>query len=527
MKKIISEKYPLFLMLFSIAFGIVYSIGRQLYETGLLNVSFIEIIISGVLCFICLNVGRYLSYKLSAESSDALQYGWDLELKIFVLLLASYLVCLCTYFPGVGMNDGLNMLNEGMGISKQFPVYYCIFVTLLGKIGYRLGSLQISIALYSICQVFAVSAILAGVIGWFWRKNIRGIFKVCLTLFLVLEPIFPMYAISMLKDTLFALFLAASLIFLYEMIHGNLQMKKEKWFWIFFGIDLAGIVVLRNNGVYIVGILLAVLIILFRVYRKKLLLITGSLCIVLFFGRLVMAQYGQTQLFQEMAGIPLQQIAAVVSEDGYMEKEQEEFVEQIMPLSIIKQKYNPATVDVLKWDHENFNTEFLNEHKAEFLKVWSELLIPNFDIYIKAYLQQTYWFWAPRQEGDVQVFYTIETFADNSWLIEFVEKNGIHDQPLLPESLNSVLRSYYNYGRYFLREGVCFWIMLGCALLLFLKRKNWKEFVIFLPCILLWLTLMISTPVASSMRYVFAFVYGLPIYFVFLLIKDEGQNAEI
>lgn len=191
-------------------------------------------------------------------------------------------------------------------------------------------------------------------------------------------------------------------------------------------------------------------------------------------------------------------------------------------MNIIKQKYNPATVDVLKWDHENFNTEFLNENKVKFLQIWSELLIPNLDIYIKSYLQQTYWFWAPRQEGNVQIFYTIETFADNTWLIEFVEKYGIHDQPLLPEKINTALRSYYSYGKYFLREGVCFWMILQCGLLLVLKRKKLKEIVIFLPYMLLWLTLMISTPVASSMRYVFAFVYGLPVFLALLLINEAS-----
>lgn len=521
------RKEQLFIAAFSLLFGIIYSLADQLYCFNRVSLAWGKVFIAWLGCYFLLNVIWYVTCNCFQKTEERKHYSFKLEMVLFFILLVSYIICLFTYFPGVGMNDGLNILNERMSISKQFPVFYCAFVTLLGKIGYHFGTLQISIALYSVCQVIAASLISAGIIGWFWRKRVPQIIKIIFALFFVFEPLVSMYVISMLKDTLFSLLLIGAMIFLYEIIHESPWPNKGKLFWVLFWMDLAGIAVLRNNGVYISVVLLIILTYGYSAYRKKFVLMIGGLIVILGLGKLVMLHYGEEQLFQEVAGIPLQQIAAVVSEDGDMTEEQEVFIGQIMSLDIIKEKYNPYTLDVLKWDHENFNREFLNENKGEFLKIWAQLLPKNLDIYIKAYLNQTYWFWAPRQEGTVQCFYTILNFAGNQWLYEFVENNGIHDQPLFPETINNVLRSYYNLGQYYFREGVCFWIMLGSAFLLFLKKRDWNQLLIYLPCILLWLTIMISTPVASSMRYVFAFVYGLPVFVGVLFIGEKnGEQNE-
>lgn len=517
-------KEQLYILTFSFVFGMLYSLANQLYFCDKVIISVFQVLVAGILCWILLNgILYFIRHDFRCSKT---KYSIKLELTFFVLLMISYIICLFTYFPGVGMNDGLNMLNEGMAICRQFPVFYCAFVTLLGKIGYHFGTLQISIALYSICQIMVVSLLSAIIIGWFWRKNVPNVIKIMFAIFFNLEPLLALYAISMLKDTLFSVMLILVMIFLYEIIYHNQWVERGNIFWILFGVTLAGVLTLRNNGVYIVVTLLIILAICYSGYRKKILLMAGGLLVILGMGKLVMLHYGEEQLFQEVVGIPLQQIAAVVSEEGNLTKEQEDIIDSIMPLDVIKEKYNPYTVDVLKWDHENFNTEFLNDHKVEFLKVWFQLLPQHFGTYVKAYLNQTFWFWAPRQEGSVQCFYTILSFADNQWLYEFVEKNGIHDQPLFPDKMNSALRSFYNLGKYFFREGVCFWIMLGSALLLCLQKRHFKHLLVYLPCMLLWLTIMISTPVASSMRYVLALVYGLPVFIGLLFINEEKIGEE-
>ncbi|WP_162611977.1 hypothetical protein [Eubacterium sp. An11] len=114
---------------------------------------------------------------------------------------------------------------------------------------------------------------------------------------------------------------------------------------------------------------------------------------------------------------------------------------------------------------------------------------------------------------------------NNAWLTDFLVTSGIHDQPLLPEMLNNILRVWYGLGNKFLREGVCFWIMLGSLLLSILKNKTWKMILVYSPIFLLWLTLMISTPVSSAMRYVFVFAYTLPFFLGVLFIKTRYRDV--
>lgn len=255
-------------------------------------------------------------------------------------------------------------------------------------------------------------------------------------------------------------------------------------------------------------------------YRKNILQAAVAVIIGIIINSLPLRLAHHEPLFQEKAGIPLQQISAVIANDGNITTEQANFINHLMPLNDIKKLYNPASVDPIKWNHELFDSQYLNAHKKEFLITWAQLLPANFSTYVKAYLQQTFWFWAPLQKGTTQCFYSIETYADNLWLIDFVKESGIHDQPLFSQNINQLFKKYYRLSSYFFREGVLFWFMLASALLLTLKQKNKSTILLYLPAILLWLTLMISTPVNSSLRYVLVFAYSLPFYIGFLLMHD-------
>lgn len=447
------------------------------------------------------------------------------SLKVSLLLMISYLICLITYFPGVGMNDGLNIMRSGMLSSNQFPPVYCAFITLLTKIGYLFGSLNISVALYSILQLTCVALITSQITLWIWEISPLKIIRFVSLIFYALDPLIVMYSISMLKDTLFSLLLVPFMILNYKLV----VYKKNainKRYWISLALIACGIIFLRNNGQYIVIPCLFILIIKFRknLLNKSLIIvfILSISSIVLNF--LLMQHWGEKQLFQEVVGIPIQQVAATVaSSDGVINDEQKIFLNKIMPFDKIRENYNPATVDTIKWSTA-FNSSFFESHKTKFMKVWISLLIPNFMIYLKSYLEQTYWFWAPRQEGTVQCYFSIETYSNNDWLITFTKENDIHDVQLLPDWLNLNLRSYYSLASSFLREGVCFWVLFMLFFLTIVPRKNKQSIYFYLPIAFLWITLMISTPVNSSMRYVFAFVYVLPAS-ISLLFTPSPKNT--
>lgn len=524
--KNITKKKTVMLILFSMLFGVVFSVSHKLIEEGRVYINIIEVFGTGIIIFLILMILWKTMQREENREIDVVVPPRKKEiLVIFLFSVGINVICLLTYYPGVGMNDGLNILYYGMSQAQQFPVFYCIGLTILKKVGIVLGSLQYSVAIYSILQIICVSALYTWIYVWFSKKKAPKIMKWLVLIYFLLEPLLAMYAISMLKDTLFSLFLFVLMLLLYDLIIEKNNDIGRTW-WIFFAVVLFGIIALRNNGSYIVFPILLILIICCTNNRKNIFAMIVFSILVVVVQKLLMIHFGVEQLFQEIAAIPLQQMAAVVANNGEISADQANFLNQLMPLNEMASKYNPETVDTLKWDGV-FNRTFLNENKVEFLVTWAGMLVNNFAIYVKAYLQQTFWFWAPWQEGLVQCFYSIETVVNNAWLTDFLMTSGIHDQPLLPEALNNILRVWYGLGNKFLREGVCFWIMLGSLLLSILKNKTGKMIVVYAPILLLWLTIMISTPVASSMRYVFVFAYALPFFVGILFIKNKNSEGMI
>jgi hypothetical protein len=213
-------------------------------------------------------------------------------------------------------------------------------------------------------------------------------------------------------------------------------------------------------------------------------------------------------------------MAAVVANGGDMSTDDAEFLDNILPLSQISESYNPYSVDAIKWQ-SGFDNEFLSDHKLEFFKTYFSLLCKNFNIYVKAYLQQTFWFWAPIQNGTVQCYYSIENTGGNMGLPEFMEKYGIYDKCLLPKIIEKPIKGYLSLGEKFIQEGVCLWIMLFSIVLYIFKTKNKKNCICYLPIVLLWLTIMVATPVSNSFRYVLIFLYAMPLFLTLLL---EGED---
>lgn len=113
-------------------------------------------------------------------------------------------------------------------------------------------------------------------------------------------------------------------------------------------------------------------------------------------------------------------------------------------------KYNSCSVDALKWGRAPLDNKFLNNHKQEFLQTWAEMLVPNFKIYVKAYLQNTYGFWY-LTSGTNQNYTTIYVSAWDDWY----KGNDVSIKSIFPEDVQSTLENSLTKGARFLGEGEC------------------------------------------------------------------------
>lgn len=453
----------------------------------------------------------------------------------FLLLTLSWTLCLLVYFPGVGMNDGLNVLMGRLSSANQFPVYYCIYVVLLGKIGSLLGSLQYAVALYSVLQILLTAAICAGILTFLQARSSSRLFRLLAAAYYILQPALAIYSISMLKDTVFSSLLVLYGILLFLMKETSFRNPAEgsfvpdnqrrKALFLLFLVSSLLISVLRSNGIYIVAACLLFLLITDPRGRKQLLITALSVLLVNIAGSMIMQHYNVRHNASETLGIPIQQISAVVAYSGDLSSEEEDILRQYIAPEKIRALYYPGSADPVKWS-DAFNRPYLNAHTGEFLSLWAGLLPKNFRIYVQAYLQETYWFWAPVQQGGIQMFDTIEDIMDNDYLADFLLQNGIHDAPVLKGTASDFLKSFYQSGSHFFREGVCFWIMIFSIVVASCRKWKLRQILPFyLPQLLTWLTIMVSTPINNSFRYVLFYAYAMPIYVLFMTHHANASTS--
>lgn len=478
----------------------------------------------------------HLTVRKAPVSQTAQAFpGKRIFLGNFLLLTLSWTLCLLVYFPGVGMNDGLNVLMGRLSSANQFPVYYCIYVVILGKIGNLLGSLQYAVALYSVLQILLTAAICAEILTFLQARSSSRLFRLLAAAYYILQPALAIYSISMLKDTVFSSLLVLYGILLFLIKETSVRNPAEgsfvpdnqrrKALFLLFLVSSLLISILRSNGIYIVAVCLLFLLITDPRNRKQLFVTALSVLLVNSAGSMIMQHYNVRHNASETLGIPIQQISAVVAYGGDLSSEEEDILRQYIAPEKIRELYYPGSADPVKWS-DSFNRPYLNASTGEFLSLWAGLLPKNFRIYVQAYLQETYWFWAPVQQGGIQMFDTIEDIMDNDYLADFLVQNGIHDAPVLKGTASDFLKSFYQSGCHFFREGVCFWIMIFSIVLASCRKWKLRQILpIYLPQLLTWLTIMVSTPINNSFRYVLFYAYAMPIYVLFMTHHANASTS--
>ncbi len=227
-------------------------------------------------------------------------------------------------------------------------------------------------------------------------------------------------------------------------------------------------------------------------------------------------KFGVEPLFQEGMAIPLQQLSATVATDGKMTAYERNYMKKLLPLKTIKEKYDPNTTDSIKWNSK-FNRQYLQNHQAEFFKVWASVLPKNFKTYVESYLLETYYFWKLQPISPRSSMYNdTHTDYEGDYVESVKDKFNLKVRDLFPKTIQTKLESFYHDYSRFIGEGLSFWILCFLSLILIYK-KQYKYLLVTVPLFTLWLSLMLATPVNSSLRYTLPFVFIMPILVSFII----------
>ena len=502
-------KILFFSALFGLARAVFFALTRNNSLIPEMQVFFrATILCAAFLLLLFLSVQKLQQFRAEPETeltASKRKKLFSSRLYFFFLFLFVYTVALMTWFPGTTYYDTLLIYFNRMIMMTQFPPIYCLWITLMGDLGRALHCPRLTMILLSITQIFAASAMMAHICHWIWKKSLPSWFKIAAVLFCALTPLYGMYAIAVIKDTLSSLSLVVIITVLYDMALENGEKDAVNWYTL--ALCMAIPPAFRSNGFYIILVLLAVMLFRFQNSRKNVLLLFLELIFIRLFEKLLYWRFGVTPFIQEALAIPIQQLCAAVAWNGNLTAEQAAFINALLPLDTIRELYNPAFVDPIKWNAD-FGGGFLAANLPSFFRTWFEVMLNNFGIYLKAYLLQTLGFWAPANLGTTIVYTAIEGLHT-----DYLIANHLVVAPVWGSGvLQHILENYFRSARSFPSEGIWVWLMFFCCFFRSLMKKDQQSLILFSPCFLCWVTLMLATPVYTGTRYALSFFYGIPVF---------------
>lgn len=210
----------------------------------------------------------------------------------------------------------------------------------------------------------------------------------------------------------------------------------------------------------------------------------------------------------ESLGIPIQQIAYVVSNEKNITNEQLNMIEKVIPIADIKENHYNMIVDKIKWSPQ-FNEEYLVTHLSDYFKLYIQLFFQNPKEYLEAFLLQNSGFWSFTVNGN-------EAYVSNyNWYVY----DNLQNKDLIYNATTISLSQILN-PQIYLSGGLFFWIT-AISFIITSQIANKKFLLGYLPLLTLWATIMIATPIAVSLRYVYALVLAVPLNLVYPLIAKK------
>lgn len=467
--------------------------------------------------FFVVQLVRWLFGKIARNSSffrndktvtyKQLVVLWLLVFLLIILMWAPYMM---SYWPGGIYNDTLDSIHIALHkapMNNQNTVLYALWWRLIFFLGIPINQGDYGgLKLMSVLQPAIMAGVGASFVTWLRRRGVRSWLLVLIALVYAFAPIFPSYAVSMWKDTLFSVNLFMYVWVIYIMVDSYMAKRSvNKSQLIIYCVISFLIIFGRNNGIYIViltGFSLCVFAFSNFGKKEKYTIILTSLSIILISLIIQGPVYRKLGVIEsnsvEKYGIPLQQVAYMVSSNAIISEDELAVIEGILPKEGWINLYNPIVVDSIKFD-PLFNSEYFDSHITDFLGAYIGVVAKNPFMAFKGYLLSTIGFWDAWKSSSSAYICTSHCWNAEYFMSDyFVAKTG--------KSLSDIVGP-----RWYISSGLLVWIML-LALCLILSGSK-KQFIIpLLPLFALWLTLLMATPVSFSFRYVFSFLLCIPMY---------------
>lgn len=447
-------------------------------------------------------VRRKLQQGASEKSSLPLfkDKEWMYPIAVFVGQLPWWLI----YYPGGVGVDTLTSIRQALGIiplKNDNPLLHTISLIPFVKIGEQFHNMNFAVAIYVLFQMITISLVIGRCLFLLETKVENKVEQIMLLLFYAANPIISVFAISIIKDTFFSVFVFALMIELMFIVENKEAeaptMQRIVWY-----ITLILVAFSRLNGFLVVFMTVFSLAVL---NRRKHKIIRFSI-LLLFVTAFIM--YGPVYSFfgvdtpraaTEALGVQLQQVCYTVVSEGDISSEDMVVIESlVLKKEDIYDAYKPYTVDGIKFYYK-YQNEKLNGNVSKFLSTWWRVGKRNPLKYLKAWLMETVG------------YYHIELTP-----VPFIFSISENEFGIVTHSYQP-LQKIVTWVQARIAKLCSIGLMMTCVFICILfvaLNGDSSTLVIFVPAITIWLSLMIGAPTYGEFRYVFPIFLGIPVFYI-------------
>lgn len=479
--------------------------------------------------------GLHIAYSVLRDHSVWVPRSVARHPGLFVWLL----LCLCWLpfavirYPGGIEWDAYHQINQFLTgtLTNRWPVGSSVLMGSFVAFGQVvLGSYDAGLFLCVLFLMMATAAILAYSLVVLHTLGVPTLVLAIIFLGYVFCPIFPLEATSIVKDTPYADCVMLFTIFVAEELFG-LRARRTVTHYVLFSLTAVAMCLMRNNGVYILYVVVAFLavrrICKRRPYRALAWVCVAAIVADLTYLHVLLPALGISQAPQvEALSVPLQQTARYVNKYGTsdMTDSERESVGRVLDLTAVGEKYNPLLSDPVKiifsstWGGDSSDL-------YAYFQAWLTMGLRHPRAYLDAALATPLGFFYPDSvmNNEEQVFiYGPRQHMDGIEL----EFSAHHELDQTREQLNDYVYAMTRLPPtyLFMNTGVATWVAIGLGVYAVARKRN--LFLLILPS-LVGVLVCFASPTFwwNGARYALPVVFSNPFCVAAMLYARQDEGA--
>ena len=476
--------------------------------------------------FLFLDKSKDFDNKESKGTWYTVVFEKKTKLKIFMIIFICWLPLLILRYPGYLTSDGMQQLRYfflDAYINGHHPPMHTILLGACVSIGRFLGSDNFGQYIYILLQVIVMIYSFTLIMEYMIKRKITSKYLLITLMFFCFNPVFPMYATTVVKDSLYVGFFTIFVTSLVYFIDAHYDELKDRRLWILLQVSMLSLLIFRKDGAYIVIPTMIGLIVWmyhkksifnYRNIHKMILITMGMLGIVLVINKIIFPSMGVTKAGrQEVLSIPFQQTARYVAEyPEDVKKEEADIINNVLDFDNLGKLYNPIASDAVKSTYRGNSSDLI-----AYFGVWFKHFTRKPLVYVESTLNNNYpMFYVDSREIAYEGLDRID--------VDSVGVN-IYKDPLI-KNMADVVTDVIYFNEYIpiftllenLATYTCIFVLLFVNVL---RKKRYSHLIIFIPLLMVTLVCIASPSILQHNRYRLPFIGITPLLMCIALLDSK------